>query len=274
MRIISKGGFLFDKKMNAPIGIFDSGVGGTSIWREIQQLLPNEDTLYLADSANAPYGEKSKEEILGLSVKNTELLLEKGCKIVVVACNTATTNAIKYLRNNYGIPFIGIEPAIKPAALKTKTGKVGVLATQGTLSSYLFHHTAKLHASGITLVEQEGTGLVTLIESGKLHSTEIQTLLMDFLNPMLEENIDCLVLGCTHYPYLIPMLKTLLSANITIIDSGAAVARQTKTILQQQAKLAQNSDGLGTHQFYSNTNTAVLKDLLGNGEYAVDYLDF
>ena len=128
---------------NNPIGPFDSGIGGTSIWREINELLPNENTIYLADSKNAPYGQKSKEEIIALSIKNTEFLLEQNCKIIVVACNTATTNAIKELRAKYKVPFIGIEPAIKPAALNSKTHTIGILATKGTLNSELFHETSR-----------------------------------------------------------------------------------------------------------------------------------
>ena len=131
---------------NRPIGIFDSGVGGTSVWREIEKLLPNEDTIYLADSKNAPYGERSKEEILQLSIKNIEFLLARDCKLIVVACNTATTNAISYVREHYSIPFIGTEPAIKPAALRSKSKTVGVLATKGTLSSELFFTTSQNHA--------------------------------------------------------------------------------------------------------------------------------
>jgi glutamate racemase len=129
-----------------PIGLFDSGVGGTSIWKEVHALLPNESTIYLADSKNAPYGQKSQDEIIALSIKNTELLLNNNCKIIIVACNTATTNAIKVLRATYDIPFIGIEPAIKPAALHTKTQKIGILATQGTLNSALFHQTVALYS--------------------------------------------------------------------------------------------------------------------------------
>src|SRR5210317_591573 len=146
------------------IGIFDSGVGGTSIWKELHKLLPAENTIYLADSINAPYGHKSKEEIISLCKKNTEFLLKKGCKLIVVACNTATTNAIKILRENYNVPFIGIEPAIKPAALNTQTKAVGILATKGTLSSKLFHKTTNLYSSGIKVIEQVGDGLVELIE--------------------------------------------------------------------------------------------------------------
>ena len=133
---------------NNPIGLFDSGVGGTSIWKEIHQLLPYENTIYLADSLNAPYGNKSKEEIISLSIKNTELLLEKGCKIIVVACNTATTNAITVLRGRFRVPFIGIEPAIKPAALQSKSKSIGILATKGTLNSELFFENS-IHAPSI-----------------------------------------------------------------------------------------------------------------------------
>lgn len=248
---------------NSPIGIFDSGIGGTSIWKEISKLMPLEDTLYLADSANAPYGEKSEEQILQLSIKNTEFLLNRGCKLIVVACNTATTNAIGYLRKNYDVPFIGIEPAIKPAALKSKSKKVGVLATKGTLSSSLFHSTSENHANGIHVLEQEGTGLVALIEKGKIKSNETRELLEKYLEPMLKEGIDFLVLGCTHYPYLIPTLNEILPKNIKIIDSGEAVARQTKAVLEKH-QLRNANEVNGKHQFYMNTETTILERFLVN----------
>ncbi len=259
--------------MQAPIGIFDSGVGGTSIWKEVVKMLPYESTIYLADSANAPYGEKSKEEILHLSIKNTELLLNRGCKIIIVACNTATTNAIDYLREQYSVPFIGIEPAIKPAAFHTKTKKVGVLATKGTLSSSLFHNTSKLFAEGITVLEQEGKGLVELIEANKVESTEMRELLTTFLNPMLAQHIDCLVLGCTHYPYLIPVLKEILPDDITIIDSGEAVARQTKTILERNGLLAPEMNH-PKHVLYTNKDVDILKSFVDGPNCEVSYLEF
>ncbi|TMU51022.1 glutamate racemase [Flagellimonas algicola] len=259
--------------MVKPIGIFDSGIGGTSIWREIEKLLPYEDTIYLADSANAPYGAKSKEKILELSIKNTELLIEKNCKLIVVACNTATTNAIDFLRANYDVPFIGIEPAIKPAALHTKTKKVGVLATKGTLSSTLFHSTSKMFAQGITVLEQEGTGLVELIEEGKLHADETRTLLKKYLDPMLEQHIDCLVLGCTHYPYLISLIKELVPSGLTIIDSGEAVARQTKAVLEKN-QLAVQMKNWTAHWFYSNTDTNILSSFVLGPSVYIEYLDF
>ncbi len=260
---------------DSPIGIFDSGVGGTSIWKEIQKLLPKENTLYLADSKNAPYGEKSKEEIVRLSRKNTEFLLQKGCKLIVVACNTATTNAITYLRDNYDVPFIGIEPAIKPAALNSKSRTVGVLATKGTLASSLFHSTSENHAYGIQIVEQEGTGLVELIEKGELQSAKTRSLLKKYLGPMLNKGIDYLVLGCSHYPYLIPLLREMLPQHVRIIDSGEAVARQTKAILLERDLLNSNS-GVVKHQFYSNIDNTVLRNLLCNvdAQIEVSYLDF
>ena len=157
-----------------PIGIFDSGVGGTSIWQEIHALLPYENTIYLADSKNAPYGHKSKDEIVSLSIKNTEKLKLLGAKIIVVACNTATTNAIDILRSQYSIPIVGIEPAIKPAALKTKTKQVGILATKGTLQSSLFSKTSELYANNIQINEVVGEGLVQLIERGKINDLETE----------------------------------------------------------------------------------------------------
>ena len=255
-----------------PIGIFDSGVGGTSIWKEIHALLPYESTIYLADSKNAPYGNKSKEAILDLSIKNTNLLIEKGCKIIVVACNTATTNAIKELREKYDMPFIGIEPAIKPAALKTQTKAIGILATKGTLSSELFHKTTDLYSNGIRVIEQEGEGIVPLIESGKIHSEEMHALLQLYINPMIDANIDYLVLGCTHYSYLIPQLLNMLPKHVHIIDSGEAVAKQTKTVLGQHNLLNINAQK-PRHLFYSNSKTDILASLIGSDK-DIDYLNF
>tara|TARA_R110001583_G_scaffold86860_1_gene226678 strand:- start:10113 stop:10901 length:789 start_codon:yes stop_codon:yes gene_type:complete len=258
-----------------PIGIFDSGIGGTSIWKEVIKLLPNENTIYLADSLNAPYGEKSSEEILLLSIKNTELLISKGCKLIIIACNTATTNAIDYLRKTYNIPFIGIEPAIKPAALLSKTGAIGILATKGTLTSKLFEKTATEYTKNITTIEQDGEGLVPLIEAGKLNSKELNELLSTYLKPMLNFNIDHLVLGCTHYPYLIPQIKEILGSEVNIIDSGEAVAKQTKAVLEKFSILSA-SQKRSTHTFYTNTQTKVLNDILGviSVDFTVQNLNF
>ena len=247
--------------MQQPIGIFDSGVGGTSIWKEISTLLPNENTLYLADSLNAPYGEKPPKEIIDFSIKNTEYLLNKKCKLIVVACNTATTNAIDILRTTYSIPFIGIEPAIKPAALLTQTNNVGILATSGTLSSALFSQTATTFASNINITEQIGEGLVSLIENDQLNSKEMDLLLNKYLQPMLKNNIDNLVLGCTHYPFLIPQIRKIIGEKIRIIDSGLAVAKQTKTILEDN-NLISGVNNKSCHEFISNTSIQLLKKII------------
>lgn len=258
-------------KKNNPIGLFDSGVGGTSIWKEVHALLPNENTIYLADSKNAPYGLKTKDEIIHLSCKNTELLLEENCKIIVVACNTATTNAIKELRAKYDVPFIGIEPAIKPAAIQSKTQTIGILATKGTLSSALFYENVAKHPN-ITIIEQIGHGLVQLIENGDLDSPEMKELLESYLLPMVEKNIDYLVLGCSHYPYLIPQIKKIIPPSIKIIDSGEAVAKQTKKILEEQ-QLLNDSNNNASQIFYTNSNPEVLKKIVKPLE-SVFYKDF
>lgn len=254
---------------NNPIGFFDSGIGGTSIWRKIKDLLPNENTIYLADCKNAPYGHKSKEKIIELSIKNTEFLLNQNVKIIVVACNTATTNAIQILRSKYKIPFIGIEPAIKPAGLITKTRRIGVLATEGTLNSELFENTSgKLHPN-IEIIKQVGKGLVDLIEAGHIDSYEIKSLLNQHLQPMLKKNIDTLVLGCTHYPYLIPEIIKVVGKHIKIIDASLAVAKQTKNILYNNNLLAINDECKTTHQFFSNKNTRILSKLLKNSTVSI-----
>ena len=255
---------------NQPIGIFDSGIGGTSIWKAIHELLPNEKTIYLADSANAPYGLKSKHEIVALSMKNTDFLLEMKCKLIVVACNTATTNAIQELRAKYDIPFIGIEPAIKPAVTHSKTQIIGILATQGTLNSELFNKTTEKYQD-TKIIEQVGHGLVQLIENGDIHSTEMTKLLQSYLTPMIAANIDYLVLGCSHYPYLIPQIKKILPEHIKIIDSGEAVAKQTQNVLKTKVgfSTAENNKPI----FYTNTNPTVLKEIVGNA-YIVEEKKF
>ena len=253
-----------------PIGLFDSGIGGTSIWQEIHNLLPNENTIYLADSKNAPYGQKSKEEIIDLSFKNTEFLLNHNAKMIVVACNTATTNAIKELREKFKIPFIGIEPAIKPAANNSKTQTIGILATKGTLNSELFNkNVEKFHET--TIIEQVGFNLVKLIENGEMYSEEMTSLLQQYLTPMIQANIDYLVLGCSHYPYLIPQIKKILPPNVKIIDSGQAVAKQTLKVLED--KIGLNNELKSSNLFYTNSNPEVLQNILQN-KYVVTQKDF
>lgn len=249
-------------KNDYPIGLFDSGIGGTTIWKEVNKTLPLENTIYLADSKNAPYGQKTKEEIIHLSVKNVEFLLNKNAKLIVVACNTATTNAIDYLREKYSTPIIGLEPAIKPAALHSKTGVIGVLATKGTLTSKLFLKAVESFKN-TQIIDQIGFNLVSLIESGQINSEETKKLLEQYLNPMVEKNIDHLVLGCTHYPYLIPIIEKILPNSIKIIDSGEAVAKRTKAVLEE-LNMVNNENFNPKNEFYINTDSKVLKTFLPN----------
>ncbi|CAL2095201.1 glutamate racemase [Tenacibaculum sp. 190524A02b] len=264
-------------KSESPIGIFDSGIGGTSIWQEIRALLPLEHTIYLSDSKNAPYGQKTKEEIVNLSIKNTEFLLENNCKIIVVACNTATTNAIKVLREKYDVPFIGIEPAIKPASLKTKNNVIGILATKGTLNSELFEKTSSSLESDITIIEQVGEGLVDLIENDELNSLKMDYLLNKYLTPMKQANTDCIVLGCTHYPYLKQKIQDIVGTDITIIDSGYAVALQTKRVLEN-LKLSNKKEEVKKmlevkYTFYINKNKNTLGKILKNYATEIEIIE-
>lgn len=250
---------------NYPIGFFDSGIGGTSIWKEVVELLPLENTIYLCDTLNSPYGIKSKEIIIQICEKNTEFLLHKNAKQIVVACNTATTNAISHLRAKYKVPFIGIEPAIKPASLVTKTKTIGILATKGTLDSELFEKTSNAIDDTIKILSKEGTGLVELIENGKINSDEMTVLLQKHLQTFIDSKIDALVLGCTHYPYLIPQISTLLGDSIQIIDSGKAVAKQTKAILEKNS-LLNKSTSKANHLLLTNGNLEVLKEVVDSRE--------
>ena len=224
--------------------------------------MPWEDTVYLPDSANAPYGENSPREIQQLSRRTTEWLLGHGSKLIVVACNTATTNAIATLRREFEVPFIGIEPAIKPAALKSRSKKIGVLATRGTLASSLFANTSRLYASVIEVLEQEGKGLVRIIESGKWREEATRANLKSLLEPMLKAGIDHLVLGCTHYPLLIPQLRELLPTTVKILDPGPAVARQTLAVLTS-TNLAHKKERSSRHQVFTTGDTELANGILG-----------
>ena len=198
-----------------------------------------------------------------------------GSKLIVVACNTATTNAISTLREKFNIPIIGIEPAIKPAALNTQSKSIGVLATKGTLSSQLFSSTSKEFTEGIQLIEVIGEGLVRLIEEGKLNSPEMNTLLKKYVDILLNENIDYLVLGCTHYPFLIPQLKKIIPPYIKIIDSGVAIAKQTYALIEKNKQL-NTSNKNPSFQFYNNKNTETMAMLLeaSKEKIEINYLSF
>lgn len=245
-----------------PIGVFDSGTGGLSVLKELLQDLPNEKFIYFADSANCPYGSKSHDEIIRLSSKVVDFLINKNCKIIVVACNTATAAAIDWLRDNYTLPFIGMEPAIKPAALNSKTKSIGVLATTGTFKGRLYIETSRKFASDVNVCYQVGEGLVELVENGLYNSPEAKLLLLRYIQPMLDCNIDQLVLGCTHYPFFKPLLETILPDNVEIIDPAPAVSKQVVRVLNENGLVNKGINNSLVHEFYSSSTTITLRKLL------------
>jgi len=251
----------------ALIGVFDSGVGGLSILDEALRQLPQHDYIYLADSANAPYGEKSSEWITARSLILCKYLASKGCDAIVVACNTATAEAIKQIRTELSIPIIGVEPGIKPAAMQSQNGIVGVLATEATLKSDKFNALLATLPEHCRFIKQSGAGLVPLIEAGKANSEETLDLLGKHLEPILDAGSDTLVLGCTHYPFLRKSIRKLLGDTITLIDTSDAVVKQLGRQLEILG-LNPDSGERGSVTFISSKNEASLlvmaKDLLSS----------
>lgn len=228
----------------ARIGIFDSGSGGLSVYRELVKLLPREQYFYYADNSHCPYGDKSPLYIQRRARFITEHFLDKGAHIIVVACNTATAAAIAKLRQEYpDIPFVGMEPAVKPAALGTETGVIGVLATAGTLKGSKYLKTRGLYEADVKIVEHVGKGFVELVERGILDGPEAEATVEASLRPLLDAGADRIVLGCTHYPFLKPVIERLAGPAVQVIDPAPAVARQTLRILQERGVALEN----GTH---------------------------
>ncbi|BBH44321.1 glutamate racemase [Pseudomonas sp. KU43P] len=225
---------------SAPVGVMDSGVGGLSVLAEIQRLLPNESLLYVADCGHVPYGEKSPDYIRQRCRRIAEFFQAQGAKALVLACNTATVAAAADLRELYpDWPLVGMEPAVKPAAAATRSGVVGVLATTGTLQSAKFAALLDRFANDVQVITQPCPGLVELIETGDLSSEPLRQLLQGYVQPLLAAGCDTLILGCTHYPFLRPLLATMVPADVAIIDTGAAVARQLQRLLAARDLLAQ-----------------------------------
>lgn len=214
-----------------PIGAFDSGVGGLSIVAEMRRLLPTEDVVFLADSAHCPYGPRPEEQIRALSAAIVETLLGHGAKLVVVACNTASVASLAHLRQSYGIPFVGIVPAVKPAAERTLSKRVGVIATDTTLRGRIFDELIARFAGEVVVFRQVCRGLVELAEEGIADGPEAESVLHACLDPLLAERIDTLALGCTHYVYFRPLIQRLVGAEVTVIDTGVPVARQVARLL-------------------------------------------
>ncbi len=218
----------------ATIGIFDSGSGGLSVFREIRKALPGEKYIYFSDNAWCPYGDKTAEFIISRCREITEMMLRKGCDAIVIACNTATAAAIATLRESYGIPFIGMEPAVKPAALDTETGVIGVLATAGTLKASKYLDTRDRFTGEVTVVEHVGQGFVELVESGELSGPHAEETVELSLRPLLDAGADTIVLGCTHYPFLLPVLQKVAGPGVRFIDPAPAVARRLVNVLDEK----------------------------------------
>lgn len=230
------------------IGVYDSGVGGLSVWKELVSLMPDGDYVYYSDAAFCPYGPKDPSFIVERACAVTDFFIEKGCKLIVVACNTATAAAITHLRAHYEIPFVGMEPAIKPAILHSRSGVVGVLATAGTFKGKLYLSTLARFSGEVKVVEHVGEGLVETVEKGVLDGPEVEGLVHRCIDPMLEAGADHIVLGCTHYPFLQPVIERLAGPYVMVVNPAPAVARQAMRLLKKE----EPSQGKGSTEFCSS----------------------
>ena len=247
---------------NQPIGLFDSGVGGLSVWREIARQLPHENTLYFADQIHIPYGPRSLDQIRSFSEAITRYLIACGAKLIVVACNTASAAALKHLRATFpDVPFVGMEPAVKPAAQQTRTGVVGVMATPATFQGELFASVVERFANGVKLINQVCPGLVEQVEAGQLNTPETVALLDRFLTPIRSGGADTIVLACTHYPFVIDAIRQL-APGIDVIDPAPAIARQVNRVLSDRELLA-SPDQIGQHRFITSGDRAHFRSTVG-----------
>ncbi len=237
-----------------PIGIFDSGIGGLSVLKQIQQLLPNENLIYIADSAYAPYGNKPLAFIQQRCHDLTQFLIQQNARAIVVACNTATAAAIETLRQQFPLPIIAMEPGVKPAIAATQSGIVGVLATENTLSSEQFTHLLHRYAKDVKVISQACPGLVEQIEAGEFATVKTRQLIKQFTQPLLSAGADTLVLGCTHYPLIHQQIREIIGPQISLIETGQAVAQQLKHQLQEQQQLSA-SKKTTTNQYWSSGDT-------------------
>ena len=247
---------------NKPIGIFDSGVGGLSVLRAIREQMPEESVIYFGDQGHIPYGSRPMEQIQSFSEAITKFLLAQNVKMIVVACNTASAAALRYLRTTFpDIPFVGMEPAVKPAAEQTKTGVVGVLATPATFQGALYASVVERFAANVELLQNTCVGLVQQVEKGDLDGIETRHILEDALNPMLSKNIDTVVLGCTHYPFVIPLIERIVGDKVRVIDPAPSVARQAKRLLEAGG-LKNPNNARGNVQYFTSGSEDAMKNLL------------
>jgi glutamate racemase len=234
---------------NGPVGIFDSGVGGLSIMREVVRQLPAEDVVFFADTAHCPYGRRTYEEIQRLAEGVVGFLVSQGVKIVVIACNTASAAALRHVRESFETPIVGMEPAVKPAAERSDSRIVGVMATEATFQGDLFASLIERFASDVVVLTRTCPGLVEQVEEGLVAADTTREMLEDCLRPMLDAGVDSLVLGCTHYPFLLPLIREITGDGVEIVDPSPAVARQTARVLRGEGLLREK--GPGRHSFYT-----------------------
>lgn len=244
-----------------PIGVFDSGVGGISVLQHIHQLLPHEHLLYFADSRHAPYGSKTPQQIQSRCFEITDFLIAKGAKAIVVACNTATAAAIDAMRAQYTLPIFGMEPAVKPAAEASKNGIIGVLATVGTLKSAQFAGLLESYGRNVEVVTQGCVGLVECIERGELNAEYTLNLLQQYCQPLLDEGADTVVLGCTHYPFVKKHIQRIVGDKVTLIDTGAAVAKHLQNRLSAMEMLSSRTQN-GEVKFWTNSSAPEAKAVI------------
>lgn len=246
---------------HAPVGVFDSGLGGLSVLRAVRAQLPNEAVIYVADSLYAPYGERDDDFIADRTLAIGQWLVKQGAKVLVVACNTATAQSIALVRERLPIPLIGVEPGIKPAAQQSKSRVAGVLATQVTLRSARFQTLLERYAADCRFLCQPGHGLVQAIERCDIGSAELRALLDSYLQPMLDAGADTLVLGCTHYPFLDAAIREIVGERMTLIDTSVAIARQLERVLDQHGLRAATAQAADLPRFCSTSDGAHLQQL-------------
>lgn len=249
-----------------PVGIFDSGVGGLSVLRAVREFMPEQDILYLADQAHVPYGPRPLLQVREFAEGITRFLLDRGARLIVVACNAASAASLHYLRNTFpGVPFVGMEPAVKPAAEQTRSGVVGVLATPATFQGALYASVLERFARDVTVLQDTCPGLVAEVESGNLEGDAVREILTNALSPMLQAGIDTVVLGCTHYPFVIPLIQEIAGPGVRVIDPAPAIARQTRRLLSQNGW---GLNGTGSIQCFTTgpveSMKLLVKQLLGD----------
>jgi len=252
-----------DSISGIPIGIFDSGVGGLSVLRAIHELLPTQTTIYLADQAHVPYGSRSLDEVRAYSESITRYLVDKGTKLIVIACNTASAAALQHLRQLLpDIPFVGMEPAVKPAAENTITGVVGVLATPATFQGALYSSVVERFAKDVKILQDTCPGLVEQIENGKLDDPVTRSILHKAIDPMLDQNIDTIVMGCTHYPFVIPIIEEITGGKVRVIDPAPAVAKQTARLLTEHGWLTPDTNRPQHHYFTTGSAQSMRNQIM------------